>query len=396
MDSGMGANKWVLWYLLGLVALVRGICGPGLNSCVGVLFPWVKEETGMNVGVLSLFLSIAAIACLITLLLSKKVFSRLRTSAVMLLGGGFVTLSFCLLGLASGPILWCLPALSFGCGTALVVNLLGPSVVHVLLNDRMGFALGAMTTIASLVGAVMHPLLVWLIEKMGWRIACFILGGGGFALLLLASILFRLSFDKKATKEEETPIKQGTTWSIRGKSLLVFMAVITAFNMFHQHFATYAKGNGIASDALSLALSLSMIGAAVGGILIGKLGDTFGGTCGGVLTLAIGGISCILFLMAKDGVGFCIAATLHGIASSGIGVTVPVLAREFFRGRDYTYVLSRVMLGAPLSTIISMPLYGIFYDRLGSYQLPLCQLLLCLFFAGILLIFARKKTSHAM
>ena len=346
----------------------------------------------MSVATLSLFLSAAAISGFFTLQGAKGVFSRLRPAGVLLVGGGLVTLSFFLLGFCGHPFLWCLPAIPFGCGTVLVVNLLGPTVVHQLLREHVGVALGVMTTIASLVGAVIHPLLVWFVKGVGWRRACFLLGGISFLLVVLFWWLFRLAFPREQHRAEpQKDLDLGTPWNLAGKSLLVFMAVITAFNMFHQHFATYAKIHHIEATPLSVALSLSMIGAAVGGILIGRIGDRYGGGYGGLFTLAIGGASCILFLTTRGVWGFCVAATLHGIASSGIGVTVPALAREFFRGRDYTYVLSRVMLGAPISTIISMPLYGILYDRLGSYRLSLIQLLLCLFFSALMLLFAMKR-----
>lgn len=383
------------WVVLVAVSLIRGVCGPGLNSSAGILFPWVREETGMGVGVLSLFMTVAALAGLVTLYAAKWVFARLGSVKIALLGGGLVTLSFCLLGFGNTPVLWCLPAIPFGVGTVLAVNLLGPTVVHDVFHKDVGLALGVMTTIASLVGAGIHPAFVWLIEGVGWRSACFYLGGGCFVILLLAWLVFSRLTPKEESREEPQKAEyKRVTRSLAGKSLLVFMAVITAFNMFHQHFSTYAKVQGIGTHPLSVALTLSMVGAAIGGILIGKVGDLFGGGYGGLLTLVVGGASCLLFLIGESTAAFVTAATLHGVASSGVGVTVPVLAREFFRGEHYTEVLSRVMLGAPISTILSMPLYGILFDRMGTYQVSLVQLLLWLLFAALMLLFAMKRRQR--
>jgi MFS family permease len=178
-------------------------------------------------------------------------------------------------------------------------------------------------------------------------------------------------------------------------SLFLFSAVISSFNLFHQHLVTFARTAGFEGGRICIALCLSMLGAALGALLVGYLGDRCGGVFGGSLILLLGGVAIFLFLLSGHfPCLFLPAAVLHGVASSGVGVIVPLLTREFFGRGEYTRILSRVSIGAPLASVTVMPLYGLLFDRLGSYTLALCLLLGALLLALLCLLVGARSARR--
>lgn len=394
------------WVALLAAALIRGFGGPGLNCCVGIFFPAVREELGLGVGALSLFVSVAAVAGMLSLPLAGRLYTRFGAARVAPFGVLLTAAPFLGLSLSRNLLTWCLPAVPFGVGTVLTVNLLGPVVVKDTFPASTGFSMGVMTAVASLVGAVMHPALTTLTARVGWRRTMF--GCGAVTLLCMVPALFGLrGFSGKEKSETvsrdngATPASKATPrhgWSMAGISLFLFGAVITFFNMFHQHLPTYARQARIDTRNIAAALAVSMLASAVGALAVGKWGDKHGALRGGLVLLGVGAASAVLFLLPRVSPAvFFFAAFLHGFASSGVGITVPALTRELFGEEEYTKILSRVMIGAPLATVVSMPLYGYFFDLLGSYRVPLFLLLAALgaAAAGLLLAAGRHRKIGA-
>ncbi len=372
------------------VSLIRGVAGPGLNSSLGIFFVSASAVLGVGVGTLAWSVSAASLAGMLFLPAASRVYERMGLRMTALLGVLLVGLSYLSLAFCTHIAWWFILAVPFGIGTVLIVNLLGPLALD-RSADSYGSSLGWMMTLAGLAAIPLQPLVTWAISFGGSR-AGYLLGGA-FALAVMLPCVFVLP--PAAHKETSPPRAPEAHLTGRDFTLLyVLLVVIVGYNAFHQHIAALGKNLSLSSGQIGLALGLSAAGAAVGGLLIGYMTRRAGGTGGGYLTLAVGGSAVLLFLWGGGTpFFFSLAAFLHGVASAAIGITVQSLARERCR-TSFGRTLSRLLTAGPLATVIFTPLWGMIYDRTGSYTVALAAMLAMLAVgAGSLALFTRQKNT---
>lgn len=374
-----------------LLAVLRGLAGPGLFSSLGVFFPAVAEAGGGSLGMLSLSVSLASVAGACFLPLAGRLYGRHDFRRVTLGGVLAMTAAYALYAVSPAPAWRALLSLPLGCGMVMLVNLMAPCYLRFRGADT-GSSLGSLVALSGLTGAVFQPLLAMALAAWGWRVAYLVFGLGtlalmGGALLLLppvaapeGSLPSRAPASSDASAPDTSPAS-GTGTAPRGAfiSLFLYQGIITGFTMFHQHFSTFAKGAGLAGRTMTAALTLSMLTSAVGAFTLGLLTRRYGAGRTGVGVLFLAAASVLLFGFTGGSTGgFLIAATLHGAASGAIGVTVPAAAREVYSEGDYARSLSRIMVSSPLFTLLFMQLYGVSYDRTGNFGVSLLVLLVVL------------------
>lgn len=374
-----------------LLAVLRGLAGPGLFSSLGVFFPAVAEAGGGSLGMLSLSVSLASVAGACFLPLAGRLYGRHDFRRVTLGGVLAMTAAYALYAVSPAPAWRALLSLPLGCGMVMLVNLMAPCYLRFRGADT-GSSLGSLVALSGLTGAVFQPLLAMALAAWGWRVAYLVFGLGtlalmGGALLLLppvaaseGSLPSRVPASSDASAPDTSPAS-GTGTAPRGAfiSLFLYQGIITGFTMFHQHFSTFAEGAGLAGRTMTVALTLSMLTSAVGAFALGLLTRRYGAGRTGVGVLFLAAASVLLFGFTGGSTGgFLIAAALHGAASGAIGVTVPAAAREVYSEGDYARSLSRIMVSSPLFTLLFMQLYGVSYDRTGNFGVSLLVLLAAL------------------
>lgn len=387
-ERDTGKNGRIGWSLL-LLAVLRGLAGPGLFSSLGVFFPAVAEAGGASLGALSFSVSLASVAGACFLPIAGRLYERLDFRRVTLGGILAMTAAYALYAVSPAPVWRALLALPLGCGMVMLVNLMAPCYLRFRGADA-GSSLGSLVAISGLTGAVFQPLLAMTLTAWGWRAAYLVFGLGSLALMGGAVLLLSPVSPPEVTSPSRDPAVSdpsapgppaGAGTAPRGAfvSLFLYQGIITGFTMFHQHFSTFAIGAGLSSRTMTVALTLSMLTSAVGAFVLGCLTRRYGaGRAGmGVLFLAAASVLLFGFIGGSEG-GFLTAAALHGAASGAIGVTVPAAAREVYAEKDYARSLSRIMVSSPLFTVLFMQLYGVSYDRTGRFGVALLVLLAAL------------------
>ena len=180
--------------------------------------------------------------------------------------------------------------------------------------------------------------------------------------------------------------------SISFVMLLVFMIAMTGVAVFSQHVPTYGALIGYNMAQIGTALSLTSIGSALGAVAIGYISDKIGGlkTCYGIIVIWI--ISIIGLLFSRQGFWLFVSSSfLHGFAASSIFVLAPILTLIFYGKMDYEKIFAKVSMGAPLASILLIPVYGYIYDATGSYLLVLLSLILLLIIAATCIAVGWKK-----
>ena len=391
----MGKRQWKAYRAVVALALIRGLAGPGLFSSMGVFFPYIAASRGLSLSALSWSVSLAALSGAVFLPMAGRLYERYGTRRMTLCGILLTAPVFALFGVAGKLWMTYLLAVPFGCGTVLLVNLMAPLFTERLFGTRQGSALGFLMAGSGAVGAAVQPLLASWLASRGWQTAYFLLGGTAFCLMLLGFL--QLPHFSGGTRDDPAAFPTETSRpheSVQNKrrektpvflALFLFQGVVTGYSHFRQSFTMFHHAAGFSRETLSLSLTFSMIGAAVGALSWGSLTKRRGAAQCGSAVLMLGGVSVLLFFWgAENPTVYLVACTLHGVVSAAIGVTVPALARKCLPEKDYGQMLSRVMVSAPLATVLFMQLYGALYDASGSFASSLWLLFFALFATMIL------------
>lgn len=392
-----------------LLGVLRGLAGPGLFSSLGVFFPLIAAAGGGSLGSLSLTVSLASVAGACFLPLAGRLYARYDFRRVTLVGAAVMAVSYALYAVSPEPVWRAVLSLPLGCGMVMLVNLMAPCYLRLRGADT-GSSLGFLVALSGLIGAVFQPLLARSLAAHGWRVTYLLFGVGALAVMAAAALLLptvpgdgrrhpaagmtgrRGNTDAIGTAgngaadsgagedrvESHTAEEDARSGARAGLffSLFLFQGVITGFSMFHQHFSTFSAAAALPQRTMTAALTVSMLTAAVGALLLGALTRRFGVGATGVGVLLTAGVSILLFgFVGGSTAGFLTASALHGAASGAIGVTVPAAARAVCPKEKYAPLLSRVMVSSPLFTLLFMQIYGVTYDRTGSFGTALLLLL---------------------
>ena len=385
------------WIVLLGVILIRGFAVGGINMTSGLFLAPVSDEIGVGIGTLSLYLSISSIFMLIWLPIAGKLMNKYDVRWMTLIGVVLQAGSFMLFGLMNSVWGWYILAIPSVMGATLVVNLLGPILINRWFAKHTGFMMGILMACVGLFGAALQPLTTKIIASSGWRTAYMVIGGITFIAVLISVIFFIKGYPKDRNAEPygagevaiENKDKASKTYlnieeGVATKSsafflLLLFMVAITGVGVFSQHIPTFGNELGYSIESVGMALALFSIGSAMGSIAIGIISDKIGCLKTSMGMIGVGVVAVALFFIRhKSFIIFSLAAFLHGFTSSGIGVLAPVLTLEFFGQKDYEKIFAKVMMGAPLASIILIPAYGFIYDQFKNYDIVLIGLLILL------------------
>lgn len=403
------------WFILLGVILIRGFAGGGLNTVSALFLSPVADELGVGIGRLSIYLSITSVVMVFWLPIAGKIINKFDIRLVVLAGMLLQTLSFAGFGLQNSVYGWYLLGIPYAMGATILANLLGPILINRWFAKNTGLMMGIQMAFVGLFGVVSQPLTSDFIARSGWRNAYFILGGITLAAVLLATLLFLrnkpqdkglLPYGQEETEKSSDRAQANNQLNIEESAalrsasfylLLLFMIAITGVGVFAQHIPTYGGILGYSLKRIGSALAFASVGRAIGSIAIGIISDRIGAlkTCYGIL--AIGLIAVFGFLFGGSSfLIFSLSTFLHGLTSSGIMVLAPILTLKFYGQKDYEKIYAKVSMGAPLASIVLIPVYGFIYDLLGNYLYVLLgmALLLLLAFFSIMAGWRKRCTAY--
>ncbi len=227
----------------------------------------------------------------------------------------------------------------------------------------IGFNLGFMT------GA---PIAAFLIERLGWRLALVVLGGGFGLVGVAASLVVR--FPPGAVTPASGP-RRGALREIVGDWRLWAFSVswlLTGFVMLMitVHVVPFARDRGIELKAAAFALTAYGLGAVIGRVLGGTAADRVGTipvmwTFYGVQAVALLPLlttpsqSTVLAVLVVFGIGFAGADTVFAKA-------VP----EVFGLKAIGAVFGFLALGWRWGAALGPAFAGFMHDATGSYMIP--------------------------
>ena len=386
------------WLILLGVILIRGFAGGGINMTSGLFLSPVSEDIGVGIGTLSIYLSITSIVMVLWLPIAGKLINKYNIRIMAL-------------GYMNTVYGWYILAIPYAMGATILVNLLGPILINRWFAKNPGMMMGIQMAFVGLFGAVLQPLTSNIISQRGWRVGYIFIGGLTFFIVLLTALILlknkpedinlsAYGSDSKTTKRDSlgegnatVEISEKTALkSISFYLLLLFMITITGIGVFIQHIPTYGSLLGYSVKQTGAALAYASVGSAIGSIAIGIVSDKIGSlkTCYGMIGIGI--LAIIGFLFSRNSfIVFSLSTFLHGLVSSGIMVLAPILTLKFYGQTDYEKIFAKVSMGAPIASIILIPVYGFIYDMTRSYQVVLYGMICLLIIALLSITIGWKK-----
>lgn len=380
-------NKFLPWLVLVGIILIRGFAS-GINAVAGLFLTPVTQELQVGIGTLSLYFSVMSAVQVVWFSFAGKFLNKYDIRIGAAVAAVLQTLTFAAFGQMSHVAGWYVLAIPQAMGSAILVNLIGPILINRWFPNNTGIILGLQSACVGLFGAVLQPVTSNIIAGSGWRTAYSVIGLVAFVVILAAVFIF---LKDRPEKSEEVPKEESAkavneappTRSASFFALLIFMLSLTGVAVFVQHIPTYGNLLGYSVTQVGTALSLASLGTAVGALIIGFLADKIGAvkTCYvviGLWFLAIVGF----WFGGRSALLFAGAAFLNGVAVPSVTIISPVLTLAFYDREHYEKIYAKVSMGAPLSSIFLVPIYGFIYDATQSYVLVLLILMGLLALAG--------------
>ena len=282
----------------------------------------------------------------------------------------------------------------FGVMTAISVALCGwaPSLVQVQRNhkNRLGFAIGFVSSGIGVGMLLIVPLVQILIEVFGWRqayrifafICAFIIIPIGVYLITLPSGALLSSGQiqtKKTSKDSPTlreAIRDYKFWLIVG----AFFFGSMGSQILHVHQVVYLVEHGISP----------MIGATVVSII--GISSILGKTGGGWLSdlverekvFVTGNIIMVLsvFTLFLSGTTASVAmayifAIFLGVGYSANAAIAPAMMSDHFSGSSFGSILGVGLFGSAAGAALGPWMAGELFDQKGDYSLAFCLAILC-------------------
>lgn len=401
-------NVWA-WMVLAGIILIRGFAS-GINAVAGLFLTPVTKELQVGIGTLSLYFSVMSVVQVVWFGFAGKLLDKYDVRVVSAIAAVLHALTFAAFGLMSHVAGWYVLAIPQAMGSAILVNLIAPILINRWFPEKTGLILGVQSACVGLFGVVLQPFTSGIIEGSGWRAAYRVIGVIAFVVIMAAVFIFLKdrpeetvsepeagnieekdggSLGQKAGQEDEKKVSPTSFWA-----LLLFMLSFTGVAVFVQHIPTYGNLLGYTVTQVGTVLSLASVGTAIGALMIGFLTDRIGAvkTCYvviGIWFLAVAGF----WFGGKHLLIFGLAAFLNGIALPGVTVIAPVLTLAFYGKSHYERIYAKISMGAPLSSVFLVPVYGFIYDATKSYTLVLLILLGLLALAGGSIMYGWRKKA---
>lgn len=362
---------------------------PLFNATAGVFvrplaaeFGWGRSQASLSYAA-SMF-GLAIVSPIVGAMMDRFGIRRVIVCSAIVFG-----LATAAMSLQNGSILmWVALSVVVGVSGAATSVLGYLAVLPQWFDRRLGLALGiAMCGLGA--GTVILPITAqFLVTMFGWRMAYVGLGAGSVVLSLVACALLRERFagTRRARQAPEgvalpVALRSYRLWAI----WVVFVLSSAATLSLGPHLPSLFADRGF--DAAMAARSASMVGVGllVGRLLTGLLIDRIHAPLVASVFFVGGAIGVFLLRGSHDYGALLVATTLIGLTIGAEGDLISYLVRFYFGLASFGSLFGIAFSGYGLGAVIGPIGLGAWFDRHGSYDVPLL-VLPCMLLAAAMLV----------
>lgn len=364
-DGGWG------WMVV-LGSLLGTMCLSGFMNSFGVLFPFLLEEFGESRGATSMILSAQIFSVtamnLVAGGLVAKFDHRPVAFASAILSASFVSLASFSPSLPLMVLLFAWSGMSFSLGFMSLITM--PAKYF---TKRRGLAVGLSGTGQGFGQAICNPLLQFLCNALGWRMALKVMAVKMFFLVAFGAYTMRpatwvrppaLPEGKRSPALLDCSFFRDPAFST---VYLVFVFCGLGFFTPIAHLVRYAMDQGL-SEQQAASLMVVIGGCnVVGRVLGGKLSDSFGTVRTFAFCMCMTGLSTTLLPFSSAYPMMLTYALCYGLFGGSFMALNVVIYAEFFGLANLPKVMGLGTTSWLWGASIGPPMAGVIFDQTGSY-----------------------------
>ena len=357
-------------------------CTSGLSVNAFTIYqPYILTQNGFTNAQSSMLVTVRSLFGFGAMLLTGRYYRILSLRAGMGLAGLMIVAGFFLFGAAGSYGMYLLAAavvgLGYGFGTMIPVSI----AMERWFIEKRATAVGLCSAVTGLSTLGIPSLLTWLIERFGLG-AAFRMEGIAIAVLVLMSFLLIRSrpadmglspYGSWENVEHHGFDTHGRTLSRRDWALLIPMLLcVGAFtSVGYSHITVLARGEGVSSQTIALAVTVSgvtlMLGKFCYGLIEEKL-STWQTNCifGGILTAGL--LLCCVF--RGNTALLMLAMIVYGLGLPLGTVGLTAWAGDLSAPEQYDDTIRRFQVGYAAGGLAFSTLPGLLADRFGGSYVP--------------------------
>ncbi|MFC1914083.1 MFS transporter [Chloroflexota bacterium] len=378
------------WWIVGasflIVLYVAGVIIYGFTA----IFEPIAEEFTWSYTQISFAASLRGLEIGILAPITGILVDRWGPRRLIFAGGFIITLGLLLLSSVTSLGMFYAAYITIAIGMSFCTMTVLMTAIANWFRKNVSIASGVVLSGASFGGLIL-PIIVRLIDLLGWRLTMTMFSLGGVALIIPLSLLFRhkpeqygyipdgkpkdvISFENAQSLLHTDDIKIGKLEAVKTRTFWQ-LALSSIYHMFVAqavltHIMPYLSTVGITRATSSFLATSTVLVGVIGRLGFGWLGDRINRKLAAVsaYTMITLGTLCFNYIsIAKIWlfVPFCI---LFGIGHGGIHTMRPSLVREYFGrasfGTFFGFIIGITMLGNITGPLIA----GWVFDNWGSYQ----------------------------
>lgn len=382
------------------------------TTCLSLFTQPVSDALGFPRSSFTIYISIAGILTALTMPIWGRLLPKIGMKSIVCLGGVMISLSF--FSMSRSDSLWQFYAAGAVLGVFSPTVCLFPTAVTInnWFVEKKGLAMGIAMAFAGVGAAIFSPPLTGIILSQGWQSGYVTVGIVSLALALPVGlfllqdspakiglqpygILAAMSADGK-TNRISVSVPYGTaikSHSFYGIALALFFGTMAMVGLL-QHIPAYLINKGFPAVHVGTAMSVFSIAMIFTKIGAGWMNDRLGTIRGVMICYALGFIG-ILLLMMMQGTGallFSLIVVAWIMPQSG--VWPPILAAVMFGQQDYAKLYPFFQGLAALGYGIGAPLYGLSFDKTGSYNTMMIVSMVIIPIAAALTVVSVKSSGR--
>ena len=357
-------------------------CTSGLAINAFTIYqPYILTQNGFTNAQSSMIVTVRSLFSFASMLLTGWYYKKLSLRAGMGLSGCMIVAGFFLFGAARGYAMYLLAAavvgLAYGFGTMIPVSM----AMERWFIEKRTTAVGLCSAVTGLSTLGIPSLLTGMIERFGLA-ATFRMEGIGIAVLVLLSFLLIRSrpadvgmtpYGSWENVEHKGIQVHGRSLSRRNWALLIPMLLcVGAFtSVGYSHITVLARGEGVSSQTIALAVTISGVTLMVSKFGYGVIEERmstyrtnwiFGGilTAGLTLCCVFGGNTALLML----------AMIVYGLGLPLGTVGLTAWAGDLSAPEQYDDTIRRFQVGYSAGGLLFSTLPGLLADRFGGSYVP--------------------------
>lgn len=271
--------------------------------------------------------------------------------------------------------LWMLYVVAFCmglCGSTCVALCGNVIVQQAYFGPQASGILGAVMAGSGVGGMIFSLIIPGIIAAFDWRMGLRVMGISWLGLLWIGMLLLgKQTMHQMGKGNGAVGLGMTRAEALKSPKLylqMVVIVVISACCGLQQQLPSLLGSKGFSAGQVSIMISTMTIFLALGkfgqGLLYGKMGEKKGG----LLTMAAFAAGCLAMLSkALAWPGLLLLALGLGVYTT----LLPQVARRIFGSREYASIWALISTVGCAGTFVANPIWGMVYDRTGSYTIGL-------------------------